>query len=80
MGDAAMDELAAARGITRDQAYQLATKYVPMRRPATAEEIAACALFLASDEASIVTGTALVADGGGLAVDVAEIAWGTLDG
>jgi NAD(P)-dependent dehydrogenase (short-subunit alcohol dehydrogenase family) len=40
-----------------------------MKRGAAAQEIAACCLFLASDEASIVTGTTLVADGGGLAVD-----------
>ena len=75
MGDASMTELASARGIDLEQAYRLSTAHIPLRRPATPEEIAACCLFLASDEASIVTGTALVADGGGLAVDVAEIAF-----
>lgn len=70
MGDGAMDALAAARGISRQQAYDLATAQVPIKRAATAHEIASCCLFLASDEASIVTGTTLVADGGGLAVDL----------
>lgn len=37
---------------------------VPLGRYATNEEIAACVVFLASDEASIVHGTSLVADGG----------------
>ena len=37
---------------------------VPLRRYATPEELAACALFLLSDDASFVTGTVLVADGG----------------
>lgn len=36
----------------------------PMNRMGTPEEIAHCILFLASDEASFVTGTALIADGG----------------
>lgn len=40
------------------------TAQVPLGRYATNEEIAACAVFLASDGASIVTGTSLVADGG----------------
>ena len=76
MGDDDMDGLADAAGITRDEAYARATAHVPLRRPARAEEIAACCLFLASDEASIVTGTTLVADGGGLAVEPASTAFG----
>jgi NAD(P)-dependent dehydrogenase (short-subunit alcohol dehydrogenase family) len=39
----------------------------PLRRVGRPEDIAQAALYLASDEASFVTGTALVVDGGGLA-------------
>jgi glucose 1-dehydrogenase len=42
----------------------------PLRRPARPEEIAAVACFLASNEASYITGQTIYADGGRLALNV----------
>ena len=46
---------------------QLSPRY-PLGRIGTAEEVAAAAVFLASDDASFVTGTDLLVDGGYTAV------------
>ena len=44
--------------------YAYADAHVPLGRQGTYAEVARCVLFLASDEASYVTGSALVVDGG----------------
>ncbi|PKV97265.1 NADP-dependent 3-hydroxy acid dehydrogenase YdfG [Amycolatopsis echigonensis] len=69
LGEGAMAYLAKREGITLDEAYALTTKHVPLRRAAEPEEIASVCAFLASGDASMVTGHVLVADGGGAAVD-----------
>jgi NAD(P)-dependent dehydrogenase (short-subunit alcohol dehydrogenase family) len=50
--------------VSLPELLEAAVAAIPLRRVAEPEELAACALFLASDEASFVTGTTLVADGG----------------
>jgi NAD(P)-dependent dehydrogenase (short-subunit alcohol dehydrogenase family) len=75
MSERQMDELAAARGVTREQAFALVSADLPLRRVAEPEEIAAACLFLASPEASFITGSVLVADGGSTAVDVGMLAF-----
>ena len=57
---------AAKRGMSWDD-YAVGAADRPLGRIGTAEDIANAALYLASDEASFVTGEALVVDGGGIA-------------
>ena len=47
-----------------DEFQQMLTSRVPMGRMGTPEEVAALTLFLASDEASYITGAAYIIDGG----------------
>ncbi|MCE6950686.1 glucose 1-dehydrogenase [Cereibacter sphaeroides] len=53
-----------ANGIANAEMNRVWTENTPMGRFGKPEEMATCALFLASDAASYVTGATLVADGG----------------
>ena len=74
MADQAMDYIATMKGIDREAAYRLVTTNVPLGRPGEPHEVAAVCLFLASAEASLVTGALVMADGGAHVVDVPTIA------
>jgi NAD(P)-dependent dehydrogenase (short-subunit alcohol dehydrogenase family) len=52
------------QGRTFEQYREDAARGTMLKRPGTPEEVAACILFLASDDASFVTGSLLFVDGG----------------
>ncbi|AHY05543.1 SDR family NAD(P)-dependent oxidoreductase [Serratia plymuthica] len=78
MADEEMQPLMDAHQISLEQAYRMVCRDVPLRRPASAEDIAGVCRFLCSAEASIITGAALVADGGSTIVDVPTLAFTSL--
>lgn len=60
---------------TTDEAYAFVTRHVPLRRAAEAAEVANVACFLASSEASMMSGSVVVVDGGSGAVDLPTLAF-----
>jgi NAD(P)-dependent dehydrogenase (short-subunit alcohol dehydrogenase family) len=65
MSEYEMQLAAEKNGTTADAEFDAVERRIALGRVARPSEIAACCLFLASDEASFVTGAVLVADGGG---------------
>ncbi len=53
-----------------DGAYRRVTRFAPLRRAGEPEEIASAICYLASADASYITGAVLMVDGGSTAVDV----------
>ena len=61
---AMLESAVVKRGMTIEQGLARLGGRVPIKRVGRPQEIASCILFLASDDASFVTGAALSADGG----------------
>ncbi|MDR2420636.1 MAG: SDR family oxidoreductase [Oscillospiraceae bacterium] len=66
-----MKALAEAKGTDENGALAFLTRYMPLQRAAQPEEIAGAAVFLASDDASYITGAVLPIEGGACVVDPA---------
>ncbi len=66
--DEMADEIADARGLSREDAYTRIASRVPMRRVAQPEEVVQAMLWICEDENSFMTGQAISIDGGLTAV------------
>jgi NAD(P)-dependent dehydrogenase (short-subunit alcohol dehydrogenase family) len=73
MSDGIVGDYAVEQGLSRDEAYAELGAHVPLPGPCEPEEIASACLFLASREASGITGTSLTVDHGQSALSQAAI-------
>lgn len=70
MGDRALETLGGMIGLSLEEAAVRGTRDYPLRRPAEPEEVASVIEFLASEDASFVTGATIPVDGGASIVDL----------
>ncbi|MDP9886217.1 NAD(P)-dependent dehydrogenase (short-subunit alcohol dehydrogenase family) [Sinomonas atrocyanea] len=75
MADAEMTELGASVGVSRDEAYAMATAFAPSRRPAEPSEIGQAISWLLSPAASYLNAAVIPVDGGLIAVEPGQIAF-----
>lgn len=69
MSDEEMKEIMDRDNVSLDEAYDIATRYIPLRRAATLDEIWDTVEFLTSNKSTYVTGAELMVDGGITIVD-----------
>ena len=62
-----MPPMLPSAGTARPDMRNVMVEEIPMKREGKVEEVAYAVLFLASDEASYITGSELVVDGGTIA-------------
>ena len=73
MTERALQFVADQKGISLDEMMRRVTSRYPLRRMAEPDEIAASIQYLTSTDASFVTGSVLIADGGGSIVDIGTL-------
>ena len=75
MSEREVAELAQALHVSEKEASAKLVQHLPLARMASPAEIAGCLAFLVGPDSSFMTGTTMVVDGGGSAVDVGTLAY-----